>query len=79
MNDYLQAVLMILLTVVLYYGSKRLQDKYKNPFLNPALIASIGIIVVLLVFGVSYKGYMKGGNWINHVLNATVVCVAYKV
>ena len=72
MNDYLQAVLMILLTVVLYYGSKRLQDKYKNPFLNPALIASIGIIVVLLVFGVSYKGYMKGGNWINHVLNATV-------
>ncbi|SUL94647.1 CidA-associated membrane protein CidB [Staphylococcus caprae] len=50
MNDYLQAVLMILLTVVLYYGSKRLQDKYKNPFLNPALIASIGIIVVLLVF-----------------------------
>ena len=46
MNDYLQAVLMILLTVVLYYGSKRLQDKYKNPFLNPALIASIGIIAV---------------------------------
>lgn len=29
MNDYLQAVLMILLTVILYYGSKRLQDKYK--------------------------------------------------
>ena len=73
MNDYLQAVLMILLTVILYYGSKRLQDKYKNPLLNPALIASIGIIIILLVFGVSYKGYMKGGTWINHVLNATVV------
>ena len=77
MNEYLQAVLMILLTIVLYYISKKIQDKYKNPLLNPALIASIAIIIVLLVCGVSYKGYMKGGTWINHVLNATVVCLAY--
>lgn len=77
MNEYLQAVLMILLTIVLYYISKKIQDKYKNPLLNPALIASVAIIIVLLVCGVSYKGYMKGGTWINHVLNATVVCLAY--
>ena len=77
MNEYLQAVLMILLTIVLYYVSKKIQDKYNNPLLNPALIASIAIIIVLLVCGVSYKGYMKGGTWINHVLNATVVCLAY--
>lgn len=38
MNDYVQALLMILLTVVLYYFAKRLQQKYPNPFLNPALI-----------------------------------------
>ncbi len=56
---------------------KKIQDKYNNPLLNPALIASIAIIIVLLVCGVSYKGYMKGGTWINHVLNATVVCLAY--
>ena len=68
---------MILLTIVLYYVSKKIQDKYNNPLLNPALIASIAIIIVLLVCGVSYKGYMKGGTWINHVLNATVVCLAY--
>ncbi|MQH80013.1 holin, partial [Escherichia coli] len=37
MNDYVQALLMILLTVVLYYFAKRLQQKYPNPFLNPAL------------------------------------------
>ena len=61
MNDYVQALLMILLTVVLYYFAKRLQQKYPNPFLNPALIASLGIIFVLLI----------------HILNATVVCLAY--
>ncbi|MBA9874138.1 holin, partial [Ralstonia insidiosa] len=31
MNEYLQAVLMILLTIVLYYVSKKIQDKYNNP------------------------------------------------
>ncbi len=45
--------------------------------MNPALIASLGIIFVLLIFGISYNGYMKGGSWINHILNATVVCLAY--
>lgn len=77
MNDYVHALLMILLTVVLYHFAKRLQQKYPNPFLNPALIASLGIIFVLLIFGISYNGYMKGGSWINHILNATVVCLAY--
>ncbi len=32
MNEYLQAVLMILLTIVLYYISKKIQDKYKNHY-----------------------------------------------
>ena len=40
MNEYLQAVLMILLTIVLYYISKKIQDKYKNALLNQPLIAS---------------------------------------
>ena len=25
----------------------------------------------------NYKSYMIGGQWINHLLNATVVCLAY--
>ena len=76
MNDYVQALLMILLTVVLYYFAKG-YNKISEPILNPALIASLGIIFVLLIFGISYNGYMKGGSWINHILNATVVCLAY--
>lgn len=77
MNNILQAAVMIIITIMVYVISKKLQDKYKNPFLNPALIASIIIIAILLMFDISYKGYMKGGEWINHILNATVVCLAY--
>lgn len=77
MTNILQATIMILLTIVVYIIAKRLQNRYNNPFLNPALISSILIIAILLMFGVSYKGYMKGGEWINHILNATVVCLAY--
>ena len=77
MNDYVQALLMILLTVVLYYFAQKITTKISKSILNPALIASLGIIFVLLIFGISYNGYMKGGSWINHILNATVVCLAY--
>ena len=37
MNEY-YAVLMILLTIVLYYVSKKIQDKYNNPLLNQLLL-----------------------------------------
>ncbi|MGO3048773.1 holin [Staphylococcus casei] len=73
----LQAVLMIGLTLIMFTGAKKLQKKYNSPFLNPALISSIGIVIVLLLFNVDYNGYMIGGKWINYLLNCTVVCLAF--
>ncbi|OEL04389.1 LrgB family protein [Staphylococcus casei] len=73
----LQAVLMIGLTLIMFTGAKKLQKKYNSPFLNPALISSIGIVIVLLLFKVDYNGYMIGGKWINYLLNCTVVCLAF--
>ena len=69
--DILKGVLMILLTVVMYKLAQILQRKYNNPLLNPALIGSLGIIIVLLLTRQNYT------QWINHLLNATVVCLAY--
>ena len=74
--DILKGVLMILLTVVMYKLAQILQRKYNNPLLNPALIGSLGIIIVLLLTRQNYHDYMIG-QWINHLLNATVVCLAY--
>lgn len=73
----LKALLMILLTVCMYVGAKKLQFQYRSPFLNPALISSIGIIVVLLIFNLDYQQYMVGGKWIHQLLNCTVVTLAY--
>ncbi|RIN34436.1 LrgB family protein [Staphylococcus succinus] len=73
----LQAALMIGLTLIMFIGAKKLQKKYNSPFLNPALISSIGIVVVLLLFNVDYNCYMIGGKWINYLLNCTVVCLAF--
>lgn len=73
----LQAALMIGLTLIMFIGAKKVQKKYNSPFLNPALISSIGIVVVLLLFNVDYNGYMIGGKWINYLLNCTVVCLAF--
>ncbi|WP_460898908.1 LrgB family protein, partial [Staphylococcus aureus] len=68
MQDYVQALLLILLPVALYYFATRLQQKYQNPFLNPAFLASLGFILVLLISGLSYNGYIQGGSWFNPIL-----------
>lgn len=74
---FLKGFLMIVLTLAMFIGAKKLQVKYKTPFLNPALISSIGIIIVLLLFKEDYQDYMTGGKWINYLLNCTVVCLAF--
>ena len=47
MNDYVQALLMILLTVVLYYFAKDYNKNIRIRF-ESALIASLGIILSYL-------------------------------
>ncbi|SCS39156.1 LrgB family protein [Staphylococcus caeli] len=73
----LKTIFMILLTILMFVGAKKLQAKFRSPFLNPALIASIGIVCVLLLFRVDYQSYMVGGKWIHYLLNCTVVCLAF--
>ena len=46
----LQTFIMIALTVITYLVAKKLQEKYKHPLLNPALISSLFIIIILLIF-----------------------------
>ena len=78
MTTFFQATAMSLITIIMYLGAKWVQHRFNNnPFLNPALIGSIGVIAILLILGMNYKSYMIGGQWINHLLNATVVCLAY--
>lgn len=73
----LKSLFMIILTVIVYIISRKIQIKYKNPILNPALTSAIFIIIVLLLLNADYKDYMEGGKWINYMLNCTVVALAF--
>ncbi|AVP36264.1 LrgB family protein [Staphylococcus felis] len=74
---WVQAIVMIALTMIIFCLARMVYLKFKSPFLNPALITAIGVIVILLLFHQDYHAYMVGGKWINHLLSCTVVCLAY--
>jgi len=71
------AILVILLTVALYLAMVKLYGRFSFPFLIPVLTTTILVIVLLLVFHVSYEDYMIGGKWINSLLGPAVVALAY--
>ena len=60
----------------MYIGAK-ITVSISEPILNPALISSIGIIIVLMLFNLDYQQYMVGGKWIHQLLNCTVVTLAF--
>lgn len=77
MTNLTISISMILLTVVSFAVSTKLYKKYSVPFLNPMLTCSLVIIIILLLFKIPYETYMLGGAWINELLGATVVALAY--
>jgi len=74
---FIKSVIMILITVLMFFAAKKIQQKWHTPLLNPAVIAGIGIICILQLFHISYHTYMLGGQWINYLLSCTVVSLAY--
>lgn len=68
--------LFILLTLIAYGFSRWLYLKTNWSILNPILISIIILIVVLLILGVDYEAYSRGGQYITYFLNPIVVLLA---
>lgn len=66
----------IVITIFVYYFSKKLYDKYKSPFLYPLLTASAFIIIFLLLTGISFESYNTGGSMISYILGPVTVILA---
>lgn len=77
MNNILLAIIFILMTVSVYLLSKKLYEKYPNPFLLPIIVTTLVIIFILTILQIDYETYMIGGNWINLMLGPAVVALAY--
>ena len=73
----LTGFMMVILTICMYVIARYIQNKFNYSILNPALIASLAIIFILIICGLDYKDYMIGGQWISKFLDCTVVCLAY--
>jgi len=66
----------IIITILIYIICNKLYMKFKLSLLNPVLISSIFIIILLIVFKIPYSDYNKGGAVITNVLGPLVVILA---
>jgi len=66
----------IILTIIAYEIGVSIRNKWRNPLLNPILIATILIIGFLTVTGISYDTYKVGGDYISFFLGPVTVLLA---
>ncbi|SEP62278.1 TIGR00659 family protein [Virgibacillus subterraneus] len=79
MIDSLIAVAAITGTVGIYAAAVYIYKKFNSPFTIPVIIATVIIIAILLAFQIPYEIYMRGGEWIDHMLGPAIVALAYPV
>lgn len=77
MIDFMLAFAMLTLTLIVYRFAAGIYQKYKKTYLLPVFIGTISIILVLILLDIPYETYMSGGKWINELLGAAVVALAY--
>lgn len=78
MADFLSALSLfpLVLTLGAFQLGRFCQQKWKNPLLNPILIAVLLIIPVLLLTKIPYETYKAGVGSISWLLTPATVCMA---
>lgn len=66
----------IILTIIAFEIGVSIRNKWRNPLLNPILIATILIIGFLTITGISYDTYKVGGDYILFFLGPVTVLLA---
>ncbi|HSI66077.1 MAG TPA: LrgB family protein [Planococcus sp. (in: firmicutes)] len=77
MIDYMMtAILFAALTIVVYLLMNFIYVRFRRTILTPVLTATFSIVLILLLFDVSYDSYMLGGDWVASFLGPAVVALA---
>lgn len=66
----------VAITIIIFSFSKRLNEKFNTPILNPVLISVIFIIGFLSIFKLDYTIYNNGGKIISFFLGPATVVLA---
>lgn len=77
MNNIVITLLALGGTILAYFIAKWLYQRFYTPLLLPVFVATLLIVIVLIIFDVSYDTYMIGGDWIHMFLGPAVVALAY--
>lgn len=77
MLDHSIAILSIGLTVGLFLSLRYLYIRYPFSFFHPVLTTTTVICIFLVILKIPYTRYMEGGRWIEELLGACVVALAY--
>ncbi|HHV71797.1 MAG TPA: LrgB family protein [Clostridia bacterium] len=76
MSDLVQLPLFgIVLTLTTYLIGLKIAQKIKSPLANPLLISTILVIAFLLVTGIDYQDYNRGGQIISFFLGPATVAL----
>ncbi len=73
---YTSAFFGIALTLLFFFIGQTIQQKSKLDVLNPILLATIGIILVLKLCKIDYEQYNTGASWITILLKPATVALA---
>ena len=66
----------IILTVVIYFISRKIFMKTKNALLSPLLLSTIGIILILHYSGITFEQYKPGKDVMTFLLGPATVALA---
>ncbi|RJE91404.1 LrgB family protein [Paenibacillus sp. 1011MAR3C5] len=64
----------IVLTVGLYWGAVKL--KANRRWVHPLILTAAAIIAILMLSGIPYEDYRKGGEWLSWALGPATVALA---
>lgn len=73
------AVVSLLGTIAIFYGSKFIYVKFGKAWLTPMLLTPIVVIMILLVTGTPYEKYYAGGNLLTNLLGPATVAFAVPI
>lgn len=68
-----------MISIGFYLLGSVLFKRYKFPLFNPLVFAIICIIILLMITGVSYETYNKGGQYLSIWVTPTTVALAIKL
>ncbi|MYL29668.1 LrgB family protein [Halobacillus halophilus] len=71
------ALLMMVMTVAIYLATLFVYRRHRRLYTTPVIVSTALIVIILLVFHLSYETYMTGGKWIDRLLGPAVVALAY--